>query len=82
MAIRSVQIWTCPCGISYRAVSELELPVAGSARNLKTSAFECPSCHRTVSLDGEPIQISFEMNKEKWVDVPQSGNSPDAPESR
>src|SRR4051812_48211400 len=60
MTIRSVQIWTCPCGISYRAVSELENPALGSTTaNPKTSPFECPTCHRIISLDGTHVQVSF-----------------------
>jgi len=39
---------------------------------------ECPTCHRIISLDGNPVKVSVEVNKEKWVDVPHSRISSDA----
>lgn len=65
--MRTVELWTCSCGIQYRAICELD----PAKSHIKTS-FVCPRCAETIQLQGNIVICSEQNAENHWLPVDSS----------
>jgi len=67
-SVYSIQIWSCPCGITYRTDSVIY------SHEKRRSRIKCVACGNTIEVDGDLKRLSKEVYREFWIDLfPISG---------
>ena len=61
--MRSVQVWTCNCGLRYKAVTEVDWHKVPKQQ----TAFVCPECGDVVHLDGVMVFLESEFRPGDWT---------------
>jgi len=57
--MRAVIVWMCPCGIRYKALTEI------NKRTEELSKVTCTSCRRDVDIEGKIIEVKAQT-KDIW----------------
>ena len=58
----TVTHWMCPCGLAFRALSELDETQQPPVK----APFTCPGCGRKMELEGELLQVWSERDRGVW----------------